>query len=205
MMLQIPAEVMIPRLRQTVRKRFRSSIEPGRSLSTLPSTSTHIVRHLPHYYFMSSTFNTTPTSSNFQALFNAALTDYTKQTGQDLRDHPLASRIDRCDNPGSILDVFQEQARAFDESRRGDTKLFNWFKSIVKVLHALSTNEVLSEGASSVCSPTFVIIILDSIPKVFPPAKAVFSGIGILLSVRFFLLISAQLFIIFSIARRLRM
>lgn len=164
----------------------------------LPSTGTHIVRHL--HSLMSSTFNTTSTSSNFQALFNAALTDYTKQTGKDLRDHPLASRIDRCDNPDSVLDVFHEQARAFDESRRGDTKLYKWFKSIAKVLHALSTNEVLSEGASSVCSATFVIIILNSIPKVFPPAKAIFSGIDILLSVRFFLLISAQLFVTFRIA-----
>ena len=154
---------------------------------------------------MSSTSNATPTSSNFQDILNAALTDYTKQTGKDLRDHPLAARIDSCDNPDSILDLFQEQARAFDESRRGDTKLFKWFKSIVKVLHALSTNEVLSEGASSVCSTILVLIISDLIPKVFPPAKAVFSGIGILLSVRFFLLIPVQPFVTIRIDRRLRM
>jgi fungal STAND N-terminal Goodbye domain len=153
---------------------------------------------------MSSASNTTSTSSNFEAIFNAALTEYTKQTGKDLRDHPFASKIDSCDNPDSIIAIFQEQARAFDEFRKGDTKLFRWFKPIIKVLHSLSTNEVLSEGASSVRSATFAILILNSIPKVFPPAKAVFSGIEILLSVRFFLLTSAQLFVTFRIVRRLR-
>ncbi|KAN0111234.1 hypothetical protein V8E52_008714 [Russula decolorans] len=58
--------------------------------------------------------NTTSTSSNFEVLFNAALAKYTNQTGNDLRNHPLAIMIDSCDSPDSILDIFQEQARAFE-------------------------------------------------------------------------------------------
>ncbi|KAH9987220.1 hypothetical protein BJV77DRAFT_1161438 [Russula vinacea] len=88
------------------------------------------------------------------------------QPGKDLRNHPLADRIDSCDSPDSIIDIFQEQSRAFGEFMNGDTKLFKWLRPVVNVLHALSTNSVLSDNGS----------------LVFPPAKAVFSGIGILLS-----------------------
>ncbi len=91
-------------------------------------------------------------TSNFQAIFEAALKDYTKKTGKDLcdLDHPLASRLDSCDSPDSILDIFREQARDFDEFRKGDTKLFKWLKPIVKVLHAISTNKALGDHVSTV-------------------------------------------------------
>ncbi|KAN0103626.1 hypothetical protein V8E52_011808, partial [Russula decolorans] len=105
---------------------------------------------------------------NFKAFFDAALKDYTKKTGKDLcdLDHPLASKLDSCDSPDSILNVFQEQAREFGEFRKGDTKLLKWLKPIVKILHPISTNKVLG----------------DSVSSVFPPAKAVLSAIQILLS-----------------------
>ena len=108
---------------------------------------------------MSSTSNTTSTTFNFQVIFDAALKDYTKKTGKDLRDvdHPLASELDSCDSPYSILKIFQEQAREFDEFRKGDTNLFKWLKPIVKVLHTLSTNEVLGDSAASVNPATFII------------------------------------------------
>ena len=103
---------------------------------------------------MSSTSDTISTTSNFQAIFDVALNYYAKKTGKDLcdLDHPLASKLDSCDSPDSILNIFEEQAREFDEFRKGDTKLFKWLKPIVKVLHTLSTNEVLQVGdhASSV-------------------------------------------------------
>ena len=108
---------------------------------------------------MPSTSNTTSTTSTFQAIFEAALKDYTKKTGKDLGDlgHPLASKLDSCDSPDSILDIFREQAREFDEFRKGDTKLFKWLKPIVTVLHTLSTNEVLGHSASTVNPATFTI------------------------------------------------
>ena len=103
---------------------------------------------------MSSTFNT---NSNFETIFNAALANYTKQTGKDLRNHPLASKIDSSDNPDSILDIFQEQAQAFDEFRRGDTKLLKLLRPVVNVLHAFSTEDVLRHSISHV-SPTMLLI-----------------------------------------------
>lgn len=108
---------------------------------------------------MSSTSNTTSTASNFQAIFDAALKDYTKKTGKDLSDldHPLASKLDTCDTPDSIINIFQEQAREFGEFRKGDTKLLKWLKPIVKILHPISTNKVLSDSVSSVNPAAFII------------------------------------------------
>ncbi len=107
---------------------------------------------------MSSTPNTTFTSSNFETLLNTALTEYTEQTGIALWDHPIASKIDSCENPESILDIFQEQAQAFDEFRKGDTRLFKWLRPIVDVLYTFSTDVVLSASASLVSPGTFVVI-----------------------------------------------
>ena len=107
---------------------------------------------------MCSMSNTTSTTSTFQAIFEDALNDYTKNTGKDLYDldHPLASKLDSCDSPDSILDIFREQAREFDEFRKGDTKLFKRLKPIVTVLYTLST-KVLGHSASGVNPPTFII------------------------------------------------
>jgi len=91
-----------------------------------------------------------PTSSDFEALFNTALTKYTEQTGKDLRNHPLAHRIGRCNSPDSLLDVFQEQAQAFEEFRSGDRRLTKWLQPIVNCVYALSTNAALSSGVSVV-------------------------------------------------------
>jgi hypothetical protein len=113
----------------------------------------HNVRYLLHWHCpMSSTSNTTSATSNFKAIFDAALKDYTKRTGKDLcdLDHPLASKLDSCDSPDSILNIFQEQAKEFGEFRKGDTKLFKWLKPTVEVLHTISTNKVLGHSASSV-------------------------------------------------------
>jgi len=111
---------------------------------------------------MTSTSNTTSNTSNFQAIFHAALNDYTKITGEDLSDldHPLASKLDSCDSPDSILNIFREQARDFDEFKKGDTKLFKWLKPIVEVLYTLSSNKVLGDSVSSVNPASFILIIL---------------------------------------------
>ena len=139
--------------------------------------------------------NTAFTSSNFDTLFNAALAEYTKKTGKDLRNHPLASKINSCNSTDSILHIFQEQAEKFDEFRKGNKKLFNWLGPIIKVLHAFSTNEILKDTVSHVCLGIFLVIYcVDltflSIHQVFPPSKMVLSAIGVLLSVRVSLVLS---------------
>ena len=100
-----------------------------------------------------STMSSTSTTSNFQDILEAALELYTKKTGKDLcdlpADHPLVE-LDSCNSPDSIIVIFQEQARKFGEFRKGNTKLLQWLKPIVKVLHTLSTNKVLGDYATNV-------------------------------------------------------
>src|SRR6267154_915556 len=112
---------------------------------------------------MSSASNTNSTSFNFEAIFNAALTEYTNRTGKDLCNHPHASKIDSCDSPESILDIFQEQAQAFDKFREGDIKLFKCLKPVVGVLHAISTNKAFSDKASHVSPATSDTRLLENL------------------------------------------
>jgi fungal STAND N-terminal Goodbye domain len=130
----------------------------GLVLAFLPP-STHSTQRLSNN-LMESAPSTTSTSSKFEALFDAALAKYTKRTGQDLRNHPIATTIDRCQSPDAILEIFQEQSRHFDEFRNGDPKLIKFLTPIVNGLHAISNNAVLSAGASLV-SPTQFRILLS--------------------------------------------
>ena len=108
---------------------------------------------------MSSTSNhATSIPSNFGALFEAALANYTKRTGQDLRKHPMATAIERCESLDSILAIFEEQSRAFDKFRNGDPKLIKWLASVINGLFAISTlAAVPSNGASLVSQPNSVL------------------------------------------------
>jgi hypothetical protein len=137
---------------------------------------------------MHTILNTTSTSTNFEALFEAALAKFTKCTGQDIRNHPIATLIDRCTSPDAILAIFQDQSQAFLEFRNGDLRLIGRLKPIVDGLHAISTNAALSTGANLVSSPFRDFVVITDVrhcsPQAFPPANIVFSGIGFLLSVR---------------------
>ena len=110
---------------------------------------------------MSVTPNTASISSNFEILFNAALAKYAQQTGNDLRNHPLAHKIDICDSPDSFLRVFQEQAQKFDEFRNGDHSLIKWLQPVVTRIHALSTSATVSSVASAVRPNNFIAFFLS--------------------------------------------
>jgi len=89
---------------------------------------------------MASTRTTTQSSSSsgFEALFNEALAKYTQQTGKNLLDCSLASKIDSCDSPESLFSIFQEQAEEFEKVRNGDPNLILWLRSMLNGLHTLS-------------------------------------------------------------------
>jgi hypothetical protein len=107
---------------------------------------------------MSPTPKKTSASLNFQALLDNALAKYTKCTGQDLRNHPLATMIKRGSSPESILAVLQEQARAFDEFKNGDSELIKQLTPIVNTLHAISTHPVYGAVVRLVSPPQFRIL-----------------------------------------------
>ncbi|KAH9178009.1 hypothetical protein EDB89DRAFT_1844211, partial [Lactarius sanguifluus] len=112
---------------------------------------------------MSQVPPTATSSTDFETIFGAALQAYNKQTKKDLASHPLATQLQSCDSPGAILSILRTQVQAFDRSQSTDEKLTKWLDPTVNVLYAFST--VLGEGVG----------------LTFPPAKAIFAGIGVLL------------------------
>jgi hypothetical protein len=86
--------------------------------------------------------------SRFQAIFQAALKSYQKQTKKDLLAHPLASQLQSCNSTTAILAVLQDQVREFDKSCSGDERLSKWLGPTVNVLCAFSAT--VSGGVSLV-------------------------------------------------------
>jgi hypothetical protein len=83
---------------------------------------------------------TSPSATNFTAIFEAASNKYKTLTGQDLRIHPLATELESNSNsPDSILGVFRKQAQALDKFRKDDDKLMKSLTSIVNILFTFST------------------------------------------------------------------
>jgi hypothetical protein len=119
--------------------------------------------------------------SNFQSTFSHALHAYKKRTRGDLILHPLAARLQSCNSPGAILDVLREQAQAIDQSWN------EWLDPIVNVLYVLSST--LGEGVGLVIIGTssLSMYVLPSIIQVSSPAKVIFVGIDVILSVCTFL------------------
>ena len=91
-------------------------------------------------------------SFQFQDLFDAALREYGQKTGKDIATDPLAARFLDCDSCEAVLDILEEQARAFDQFRKGDWKvqLMRRLKPSVYILLELSTSDVFVEGISPV-------------------------------------------------------
>ncbi|KAF8264917.1 hypothetical protein EI94DRAFT_406654 [Lactarius quietus] len=112
---------------------------------------------------MSSPAQTPIPCLQFNQILEAALSKYKKKTGKNILSHPLAVELQRCSSVDAILAILQGQAEAFEQFRGGDRRLMEGIRISVDVLSKLS--ETLGEGVS----------------LVFPPAKAIFCGIGILL------------------------
>ena len=86
-------------------------------------------------------------SSNIEAIFDAALKSYKKKTKKDLKGHDLFKQLESCDSPAAILAVFQ--AAQFDQSRMArDDRLKKWLVPTINVLYAFS--QTLGEGISLV-------------------------------------------------------
>ena len=102
--------------------------------------------------FISSPMSHTPitaeASSRFQALFQAALKSYQRQTKADLFTHPIVSQLQSCDSTAAIVAILQDQLRELDKSRIGDERLSKWLNPTVNVLSAFSAT--VSGGVSLV-------------------------------------------------------
>lgn len=84
---------------------------------------------------MSQTPATTPSSSNIEGIFNAALESYKKKTKKDLKEHDLFKQLEGCDSPTAILAKFQAE---HSSQTGGDDKLKKWLIPTANVLCAFS-------------------------------------------------------------------
>ncbi|KAI0272948.1 hypothetical protein BGY98DRAFT_1178994, partial [Russula aff. rugulosa BPL654] len=113
---------------------------------------------------MSRIHSIAPSSLSFYLIINDALEAYEKRTKKNLLSHPLAEQFQTCNTPDAILLVLQQQVQETNQSQSGNETLIKWLDPTVKVLYAFT--EVLGVGVG----------------QVFSPAKAIFVGVGVLLS-----------------------
>src|SRR6266850_2078563 len=141
---------------------------------------------------MSSTGHTTTSRSNFR-LITDALVDYTNVTGTDLSQNPFAEKLQQSNTADDILELLQEREKAFTEYRDGNRRLINCLSPAVHVLHVFSATlgEVVSQVRDTrlISLFTFLLhpcahVVMRSCQVPFSPAKAVFVGIDVLLTVR---------------------
>ena len=96
------------------------------------------------------------TYSNFQFVFDAALSDYTKQTGIDLATHPSTHTLQNCSSADAVFDLLQGRAKQFQAYRDGNRKLIDCLKPVVQVLHTVSG--ILNEAAASVSNAILLVL-----------------------------------------------
>jgi len=134
---------------------------------------------------MSSTSRTTSTPSEFEAIFQAALDKCPDETVGRLRVFRQSSKIDECNSPESILNIFRDQANALDDSR--NSLLMNYIEPVTRRLHGLVNSPVLKAVARLVSHSQVLHFFSDAVfMQAFPPAPAIFSVIGLILSVCIF-------------------
>ena len=76
----------------------------------------------------------------------AALTEYKKNTGQDLQARWIAAEIKTCSYVDAVLDIVRGHAIAFERSE--DQKLMKYIDLLVQVLYSFS--DALCDGVSLV-------------------------------------------------------
>jgi len=126
-------------------------------------------------------------SSRPQALFELALEDYETKTTVSLAKHPLAQKLEDCHSVESITTLLQDQARTFGEFR-GRDRIMKSIRSTVSFLYKLSGTAALSDCIRLVHQKTLMSAfhISDIVLQAFPPAKALYTGLGVLLAVCLF-------------------
>ena len=108
------------------------------------------IYHLPHLpqATMSSTPSPSTSRSNLDSIFNAALQAYKKKTGKDITSHPLASELQSCNSPDTVLAVLRTKIPSLDQSQGGEERFSKCLTPIINVLYAF--NATLGDGVGLV-------------------------------------------------------
>ena len=123
-------------------------------------------------------------SSHLRTLFELALEDYEIKTKISLTEHPLAQKLENCHSVESITTLLQDQATTFGEFRERD-RVMKSIRSTVSFLYKLSATAALSDCIGLVRRKTLMTVfrVSDVVLLAFPPAKALHTGLGVLLTV----------------------
>ncbi len=109
---------------------------------------------------MSSTAQPTSSTSNVHFIVDAALADYTKITGTDLSKTPFAVALEQSNSPEVILQLLQDQEKAFNEYRDGNSRLIKSVGFTVKLIQPLTgiIREALSQVSRTWLSMTLLTV-----------------------------------------------
>src|SRR6266404_4756557 len=120
--------------------------------------------------------------SNLQLILDA-LDKYAEQTGVNLKDNPFAEHVSRCDSPDAVLQLLEENVKAFKEYRDKNRKFIDCLKPVVKFVHVFSG--VLTEAAGLVSHDADLVLnsLLTPYQVPFRPAKLIFVGVNVLFAV----------------------
>jgi len=123
-------------------------------------------------------------SFHLRTLFELALEDYEIKTQISLAEHPLAQKLENCHSIESIATLLQDQARTFGEFR-GRDRMMKSIRNIVSFLYKLSATTTLIDGISLVRQKTLMTVfhVSDFVLQPCPPARALHTGLGVLLAV----------------------
>lgn len=124
-------------------------------------------------------------TSHYQLIFDHALEDYQRKTGKDLTKEKLFHTLEGCTSPDAVLTTLREQIAVPGQSHSSNDKLTAWLIPTVNVISVFSST---ISGAANVVSLTEIVVIGPDQPsdlffEVSQPAGAIFTGIGVLLSV----------------------
>jgi hypothetical protein len=121
--------------------------------------------------------------SCLRAHFELALEDYEMKTKISLAEHPLAQKLENCHSLDSITTLLQDQARSSGEFRGRD--IMKSIRRTVSSLYKLSDIAALGDGIGLVRQRMLMTVfrVSDIVLQAFPPAKALYTALGVLFAV----------------------
>ena len=122
----------------------------------------------------------------YQSIFDSALEGYKRKTRKDLTKDPLLRSLEACNSPDAVLTLLRAQILAPGQSQSSSDKLTTWLDPAVNVINAFSATIGGGVGLVSLMKIEVINPDLpaDSYLEAYPPAGVIFTGIGVLLSVR---------------------
>ena len=102
---------------------------------------------------------TTPAAtsrSNYQSIFDGALEDYQRKTGEDLTKDPLFRTLETCNSQDAVLTILRAQIVGPEKSHTSSDKLTTWLVPAVKVINAFS--ETIGEALALVSLTSVEVI-----------------------------------------------